>query len=82
MTFLVSTGEADESDEDVVDLAVMEVTLEYREYGSRGLFLAFSFSLANSSPIVKIQCVLISYSQDFKPSAKNSGSSSFLVHLE
>ena len=43
MTFLVSTGEADESDEDVVDLAVMEVTLEYREYGSRGLFLAFSF---------------------------------------
>ena len=50
MTFLVSTGEADESDEDVVDLAVMEVTLEYREYGSRGLFLTFSFSLANSSP--------------------------------
>ena len=52
MTFLVSTGDADESDEDVVDLAAEEVTLEYRETenGSRGVFLAISFSLANSSP--------------------------------
>ena len=47
MTFLVSTGEADESDEDV-DLAV-EVMLGYRESRVVGLVTAFSFAICSSA---------------------------------
>ena len=47
MTFLVSTGEADESDEDV-DLAV-EVMLGYRESRVVDLVTAFSFAICSSA---------------------------------
>ena len=47
MTFLVSTGEADESDEDV-DLAV-EVMLGYRESRVVGLVTAFPFAICSSA---------------------------------